>query len=117
MSAGQLDLDQLGSYATTVRLRLGISIERIKPGHPQQNGRQERMHLTLKKEATRPVRPFSGRTGLLHCSDWHHYSITSSAKASSDGGTLRPSAFAVLRLITKPNLFDSTTGRSAGFRP
>jgi transposase InsO family protein len=36
-------------------LRLGISIERIKPGNPQQNGRQERMHLTLKKEATRPA--------------------------------------------------------------
>jgi transposase InsO family protein len=35
-------------------LRLGIAIERIKPGHPQQNGRHERMHLTLKKETTRP---------------------------------------------------------------
>jgi len=35
-------------------LRLGIAIERIKPGNPQQNGRHERMHLTLKKEATRP---------------------------------------------------------------
>ena len=35
-------------------LRLGMSIERIKPGHPQQNGRHERMHLTL-KEATRPA--------------------------------------------------------------
>src|SRR4029079_3130373 len=35
-------------------LRLGIQIERIKPGHPPQNGRHERMHLTLKKEATRP---------------------------------------------------------------
>jgi hypothetical protein len=35
-------------------LRLGIAIERIKPGHPQQNGRHERMHLTLKTEATRP---------------------------------------------------------------
>lgn len=34
--------------------RLGISIERIKPGNPQQNGRHERMHLTLKKEATKP---------------------------------------------------------------
>jgi transposase InsO family protein len=33
-------------------LRLGITIERIRPGHPQQNGRHERMHLTLKKEAT-----------------------------------------------------------------
>jgi transposase InsO family protein len=35
-------------------LRLGIGIERIKPGRPQQNGRHERMHLTLKKETTRP---------------------------------------------------------------
>ena len=38
-------------------LRLGIDIERIKPGHPQQNGRHERMHLTLKKETTRPASP------------------------------------------------------------
>jgi transposase InsO family protein len=36
-------------------LRLGIGIERIRPGHPQQNGRHERMHLTLKKEASRPA--------------------------------------------------------------
>ena len=36
-------------------LRLGIEIERIKPGCPQQNGRHERMHLTLKKEATKPA--------------------------------------------------------------
>ena len=36
-------------------LRLGISIERIKPGNPQQNGRHERMHLTLKKETTKPA--------------------------------------------------------------
>ena len=37
-------------------LRLGIEIERIKPGNPQQNGRHERMHLTLKKETTQPAR-------------------------------------------------------------
>jgi transposase InsO family protein len=35
-------------------LRLGIRIERIQPGHPQQNGRHERMHLTLKQETVRP---------------------------------------------------------------
>ena len=29
--------------------------ERIKPGHPQQNGRHERMHLTLKNETTKPA--------------------------------------------------------------
>ena len=36
-------------------LRLGIFVERIKPGNPQENGRHERMHLTLKKEATKPA--------------------------------------------------------------
>jgi transposase InsO family protein len=36
-------------------LRLGIRLERIKPGHPEQTGRHERMHLTLKTEATKPA--------------------------------------------------------------
>jgi len=36
-------------------LRLGIEIERIKPGNPQQNGRHERMNLKLKKETTKPA--------------------------------------------------------------
>src|SRR5262245_30446759 len=47
----------------------------------------------------------------------HRYSITSSARASTDGGTSRPSAFAVLRLMTSSTLVDCTTGRSAGFAP
>ena len=42
-------------------LRLGIAIERIKPDHPQQNGRHERLHLTLKKEARPP-----GANALRH---------------------------------------------------
>jgi putative transposase len=36
-------------------LQLGVGIDRIQPGKPQQNGRHERMHLTLKKEATKPA--------------------------------------------------------------
>jgi len=35
-------------------IRLGIRPERIDPGEPQQNGRHERMHLTLKTEAAEP---------------------------------------------------------------
>lgn len=31
-------------------MRLGIQVERIEPGHPEQNGRHERMHRTLKEE-------------------------------------------------------------------
>jgi len=35
-------------------LKLGITLERIQPGAPQQNGRHERMHATLKAETARP---------------------------------------------------------------
>jgi hypothetical protein len=37
-------------------LRLGIKLERIRPSHPEENGRHERMHRTLKRETTRPPR-------------------------------------------------------------
>jgi transposase InsO family protein len=37
-------------------IKLGIRPERIAAGHPEQNGRHERMHRTLKAEATRPPR-------------------------------------------------------------
>lgn len=36
-------------------VRLGVLPELIEPGKPQQNGRHERMHRTLKAEATRPA--------------------------------------------------------------
>jgi putative transposase len=42
-------------------IRLGIMPERIEPGKPQQNGHHERMHRTLKQEATKPP---SGTMGL-----------------------------------------------------
>ena len=35
--------------------KLGIELERIEPGKPQQNGRHERMHGTLKREACQPA--------------------------------------------------------------
>ena len=34
--------------------KLGIVHERIQPGHPQQNGRHERMHRTLKEDTAKP---------------------------------------------------------------
>jgi hypothetical protein len=45
------------------------------------------------------------------------YSITSSARASSEGGTVRPSAFAVLRLSTSSSFVGCWIGRSPGFAP
>jgi TRAP-type uncharacterized transport system substrate-binding protein len=45
------------------------------------------------------------------------HSITSSASASSVGGTFRPIARAVTKLMTRSNLVGCATGRSAGFSP
>ena len=36
-------------------IRLGIYPERIEPGHPEQNGRHERMHKTLKDSTASPA--------------------------------------------------------------
>jgi putative transposase len=36
-------------------MKLGIVPERIQPAHPEQNGRHERMHLTLKQETMSPM--------------------------------------------------------------
>src|SRR6516225_3951779 len=48
---------------------------------------------------------------------WRTHSITSSASASRLSGIDRPSALAVLRLMTNSNLVGCTTGKSAGFSP
>src|SRR5262245_30097660 len=45
------------------------------------------------------------------------HSITSSARASTVGGTSRPSALAVVRLMTSSSLVGCKTGKSAGFSP
>src|SRR5260370_24682921 len=45
------------------------------------------------------------------------HSMTSSARARIDGGTVRPSALAVLRLTTNSNVVGCWTGRSAGLAP
>lgn len=43
------------SKLSVLWVRLGIQLERIDPGEPQQNGCHERMHRTLKQETTRPA--------------------------------------------------------------
>ena len=50
-SKGLFGLTQLSVWW----LKLGIKLERIKPGCPQQNGRHERMHRTLKFDCTFPA--------------------------------------------------------------
>ena len=38
-------------------IKLGITPERIEPGHPEQNGRLERFHRTLNEETVSPPQP------------------------------------------------------------
>lgn len=46
--------------------KLGIRHERIDPGHPEQNGRHERMHRDLKRETTKPpATTFGGQQRLF----------------------------------------------------
>jgi transposase InsO family protein len=49
-SCGECGLTELAVWW----IELGIECERIDPGHPQQNGRHERMHRTLKEAAMSP---------------------------------------------------------------
>jgi transposase InsO family protein len=49
-TTGPLGLSRLSVWWA----RLGVAHDRIDPGHPEQNGRHERMHLTLKREAATP---------------------------------------------------------------
>jgi transposase InsO family protein len=51
-STGLAALTKLSAYW----LRLGLARERIRPAHPEENGRHERMHRTLKRETARPAR-------------------------------------------------------------
>jgi len=61
--------------------------------------------------------PLCAKSGHMQCSKFGAYSITSSAATCRVCGTVRPSALAVLRLITKSNLIGCSTGRSAGRVP
>ena len=52
-SVGLGGLSRLGVWL----VHLGVLPERIDPGHPEQNGRHERLHRTLKRETAKPPQP------------------------------------------------------------
>src|SRR5262249_51622643 len=68
-------------------------------------------------EPTSIAATVSAITGCEQPQQGSLYSITSSAWASGVAGTSRPSALAVLRLMTNSCLVGACTGRSAGFSP
>jgi putative transposase len=54
-------------------IRLGLRLERIRPGQPQENGRHERMHRTLKEAVARPPRSTLGAQQKAFDAFRHHY--------------------------------------------
>jgi hypothetical protein len=66
--------------------------------------------------------PSRATTGLMHCSKLRTriatpYSISSLARSRKASGIVRPSALAVVRLMTRSNLVGCWTGISPGFAP
>src|SRR5262249_9105322 len=91
------------------RLRFGVALgsRRDDPDPPHPFG-----PLRPRRERPRRRRTAQQRYELAS-----FHSITSSARASSVGGTVRPSTLAVTRLTTRSNLVGCSTGMSAGFAP
>src|SRR5262249_32775967 len=90
-----------------------VGVDRRVPG--LNADKSEPRHLRLLR--ARRKRPRSSRAAEQSEELATLHSITSSARASSVGGISRPSALAVLRLITSSNLVGAWTGSSPGFLP
>jgi hypothetical protein len=75
---------------------------------------EDRQRQLLRARRNRPSRRATEKLDELAPA---HHSMTSSAVASKFGGTVRPSAFAVPRLMASSNLVACSTGRSAGLAP
>src|SRR5262249_42012374 len=95
-----------GSDASLVlRIAVGKSVQKGDPAHSSARlrGRRQRPRCRRAAEQRDELAPV--------------HSITPSARACRVIGTVRPSAFAVLRLIARAKLVGACTGRSAGFSP
>src|SRR5262249_11784775 len=104
--AGLLETLQEGSKA-------GLKFPIVR-SRGQENANEAHAFAVLSARRERPRgRRTSDKRDELAAPD----SITSSARASSVCGISRPSALAVLRLITSSNLAGCRTGRSEGLAP
>ena len=109
------ELDNAGSGCTNQPAVLPLDTSITDRAFGIVPDREFRAHSPPAADIRKP--PLRARSRLMHGNKQNRYSITSSARADSGGGTSMPSVFAVLRLITNSNLVTCTTGRSAGLSP
>ena len=84
---------------------------------PRSPARSARAHRARSYEGIEhPAKPTAARRSWPRWSSTS-YSMTWSARPSTDGGIVRPSALAVFKLMTNSNRVGCSTGRSAGFAP
>ena len=86
-------------------IKLGIGHQRIEPGQPQQNGRHERMHRTLKAETARP--PEQNMACQQECfnrwrSEFNEERPHEALDGSTPGSAYRPSERAMPLALPKP---------------
>src|SRR5262245_20860173 len=106
-----LPLDEAG-FVEGFAERSGMARRGI--GRPTADKADYRHRRLLRARYQRPCSRAAEQRDELASPD---HSITSSARASNVGGISRPSAFAVLRLITRLYLVGICTGRSPGLSP
>jgi hypothetical protein len=131
----------LGLYRIRASLTADISLALLYSADDGQNANADRVrclkwvirvgsrrsryerHVRFGPFATDLLRPSNPPVSAMSCREQMQqhrsqtYSITSSARASSVGGTVRPSILAVSALMTSSNLLACTTGNSAGLAP
>ena len=99
-------LQALAKCAQTVR-------DRVRRCGVEEPDHRHRRLLRARRERPRSRRAAEKRDELAPL----HHSITSSARSRNGSGMFRPSALAVVRLMTSSNLVGCSTGMSAGFVP
>lgn len=114
---GQTDFESRESGVGRRTGGVGAAARRTYPGTDWELSRKASSALAANRTSTLDI----GMSAKGPRTDMHRsrkfYSITLSARMSNEGGTVRPSAFAVFTLITSSNLVGLSTGRSEGLVP
>jgi transposase InsO family protein len=100
-------------------MKLGIVPERIEPGHPEQNGRHERMHRTMKEETATPAA--ANRRAQQRCFDrfrgeYNHQRPHEALGQKTPASVYAPSPRAYPERVQEPEYDSDLQVRKVGHR-